>query len=146
MLKNKALYPSKLDQDSLILIARKETSLKCQILKDKPDINRLETLIHEINNIRAKGPIFDVYFKPPEKKDKKSKKIMMAKEASEFHGVKLKLKGARIGKQEVYSLYFTDMDNKHILKISIIDIGEITILETNDPKLKQQVDNHESDT
>lgn len=29
MLKSKALYPSKLDQDALKLIARKETSLRC---------------------------------------------------------------------------------------------------------------------
>ena len=30
MLKSKALYPSKLDEDALKLIARKETSLRCQ--------------------------------------------------------------------------------------------------------------------
>ena len=42
--------------------------------------------------------------------------------------MKLKLKGAKLGNQEIYSLYFTDFEGKHVLKISVADVRDITIV------------------
>lgn len=77
--------------------------------------------------MKAKGTVFDAFFEPPVK-DKKSKKDKL-KEVIEYHPVKLRLKGTKVGKQEIYSLYFTDHEGKHVLKVSITDVGEITLVD-----------------
>ena len=112
-----------------MLIARKETSLRCQQLKEMDDKNRVETLIHEADGLKAKGPVFDAYFQPPIK-DKKAKKEKQ-REVVEYHPIKLKMKGTKMGNKETYSLYFTDLDGKHVLKISINDVGEISLVDAS---------------